>query len=146
MGVLHDLHRHLQTRPHAPLPPALADDLRRALDAWEHGSSIQAAVAGRNIRRRDAAFRRAGELLAPSGGSWARANAVERAARRLLECRGATPRNEAERVLLIALESGRMPSTLRQLHRIMAAGGAASTDIAEEEMSEAHGRHLSRDL
>ena len=104
-----------------PVPPALVEALHAARVKAERGCSLE-VVLGVDRGRRDAALRRAGELLCgdPAAEPWASAGrvlaALERYTRRRRE-----PASELEQALQAALDAGLVQLSQKQVARILAA-------------------------
>ncbi|MGE3771486.1 MAG: hypothetical protein AB7I32_01065 [Gammaproteobacteria bacterium] len=118
MRLLRELDDHLQAG--APVPPALVEALHVARMKAEKGCALD-VVLGVDRGRRDAALRRAGELLCgdPAAEPWASAGrvlaALERYTRRQRE-----PQSELETALQAALDAGMVALSQKQLARVLA--------------------------
>lgn len=103
-----------------PVPPWLVEALHAARVKAERGCSLE-VVLGVDRGRRDAALRRAGELLHPDPA--ASPAAAAGAVLRVLEAFQRVPREprtEAEEALLVALHYGPVPRSQRHIARILA--------------------------
>lgn len=109
-GILAELRANLHL-----LPAPLAMDLRRALDTYDAGVDLMAALSNGDHHRGRSALRRAAELLDPSGGTWHRAGVLAAAVKRV-SARNWKPRTAAEQMIGMALECGPVPMTQRRLY------------------------------
>lgn len=103
-----------------PVPPALVEALHLARVKAEKGCSLD-VVLGVDRGRRDAALRRAGELLCgdPAAEPWASAGRVLAALERF-QRRQREPASELEAALQAAIDAGMTCLSQRQLSRILA--------------------------
>lgn len=103
-----------------PVPAALVEALHAARMKAEKGCSLE-VVLGVDRARRDAALRRAGELLCgdPAAEPWASAGRVLAALERYMR-RQREPRSELEQALQAALDAGMTCLSQRQLSRVLA--------------------------
>lgn len=119
MRLLRELDDTLQAG--APVPTWLVEALHTARVKAERGCSLD-VVLGVDRGRRDAALRRAGELLCadPSAEPWTAAGrvlaALERYTRRQRE-----PETEVEQALQAALDAGLVVLSQKQIARVLAA-------------------------
>ncbi len=118
MRLLRELDDHLQAGGH--IPPWLVEALHAARVKAEHGCSLD-VVLGVDRGRRDAALRRAGELLHadPAGEPWTTAGLVVTALERY-QRRAREPANESEAALQAALDAGLVRLSQKQIARILA--------------------------
>lgn len=120
MRLLRELDDHLQAG--APVPAWLVEQLHSARMKAEHGCPLD-VVLGVDRARRDAALRRAGELLHPnpSDEPWHVAGRVLAALERF-QRRQRAPQSELETVLQAAIDAGLVPLSQKQVARILAVG------------------------
>ncbi len=116
MHLLRALADRLTTRPDEPLPAEMRERLIAAVTAVEYGQSIECAL-GVDFHRRNAAIRRAGELLCHEPAPHTRANEILRALS-AYERRRAEPVTEVDHCLDAALRAGPVPRSRKQLARI----------------------------
>jgi len=103
-----------------PLPGWLVEQLHAARLKAEHGCSLEVCL-GVDRGRRDAALRRAGELLHPDPAAepWAAAGRVLRALEAFQRA-GREPRTEVEGALQAAIDAGLTKLSQKQLCRVLA--------------------------
>ena len=120
MRLLRALDDHLHQRPGDPLPLALIEQLHAARKRAEGGTPLEVAL-GVDRARRDAALRRAAELLHdnPAGEPWTAAGAVLFALK-VYTRRPRNPLTEAERALAAAIDAGLVVLSQKQVARILA--------------------------
>lgn len=103
-----------------PVPPWLVEALHLARIKAEHGHPLE-VVLGVDRGRRDAALRRAGELLCgdPAAEPWASAGRVLSALERYTR-RRRDPQSELEQALAAAIDAGLVQLSQKQVARILA--------------------------
>ncbi len=114
--------RHLDDTLQAgqPVPAWLVEALHAARLKAEHGHPLD-VVLGVDRKRRDAALRRAGELLCgdPAAEPWAAAGRVLAALERF-QRRQREPASELEAALQAAIDAGMVQLSRKQLTRVLA--------------------------
>lgn len=120
MFLLRELDDFVQAHPGQPLPRSLALRLHEAREKAENGASLACAL-GCDLRRRDAALRRAADLLDPMGHESRRVDRVLRAVERA-RAPGWRPQSEADHAIGAALAAGSIPNSDRQIRNILKSG------------------------